>query len=112
MISVFQILHLFSLFLLVGVTLAAFASRAPEKRKQFLKWSGIASLLVVLSGFGLAGILKYGFPMWLNVKILCWLFLSAVCGFAFRQPEKAKMWVMCSLGAVALAVSMVYLRPF
>ena len=70
---IFYILHLLALFTLVGTIFAAIANPAPERRKPLLMYSGIASLVVMLTGFGLLGMLKYGCPGWAFVKILCWL---------------------------------------
>lgn len=109
MINIFKIIHLFSLFSLVAVTGIAFASAfAPalkEHRKKILMWAGIASLLVFLTGFGLLGMQKYGFPAWSIVKVLCWLTVSALAGVVLRRPEKAKF--LSCLGGVALVLAMV-----
>ncbi len=106
----FHILHVFSLFMLFGVCAAAAASPVAGNRKKFLMWSGIASLMVFISGFGLAGILKIGFPLWIWVKIFCWLGLSVLVGLFFRMPEKSKTLICIAILIVLIAVSTVYLR--
>jgi hypothetical protein len=111
MIPYFHILHVFSLFILFGVCAAAAASPVPEKRKKFLMWSGIASLVVVLTGFGLAGMLKIGFPLWIWIKIFCWFTLSVLVGFFFRAPSSSRNLLFIAIITVLIAISVVYLRP-
>jgi len=106
-----HILHVLAVLVLVGTTFLACAAPA-ETRKRVLMWSGIASLVVLLTGFrlwqglyGLAGI-------WAIVKMVCWLGLSAFAGVAYRRREKAKLWIGLTLVLALLALIMVYLKPF
>ena len=110
--QLFQVFHVFSVFLLVGVTFAAFAAPHPERRRRSLMWSGICSLLVFVSGFGLLGILGTGFPGWVIVKLLCWLVLSALVSMAFRRPDQVKSWLGVTLIVILMAVGMVSFKPF
>ncbi len=110
--SLFHIIHISFLFVLVGTLFAAFAAPQPENRKRCLMWSGISSLVVLVAGLGLMGIMKIGMPPWLWVKLVCWLLLSALAGIAFRKPEKVKQLLMCSLVLIVLAVFMVSVKPF
>ena len=109
---VFHIVHLTFVFLLVAVTFAAFAAPLPERRRTILIWSGVSSLMVFLSGFGLLGIMKAGLPIWSLVKVICWLFISAAAGIVFRLPAKEKLLTTLSFVAIFLAVCMVSLKPF
>ncbi len=108
----FQILHVLGVLILFGSTFAAFANPLPVLKRKVLAVSGIASLVVLIAGFGLAGLLKYGFPGWIIIKIVCWLGLSAMAGIAYRQPKKIPLLAVLSLALVATAIVMVYLRPF
>ena len=110
--SLFHLIHLLAIFSLVAVAVYAFARPVPEVRKKALMWSGIASLVVFLSGFGLLGILKAGVPVWAVVKAACWLFLSVVVGLAFRKPEKSRDLLLASGLVVAVALVMVVFKPF
>ena len=83
----YSILHVASALLLVGVTFGAFAAPTPERRKATLMWSGILSLLMLTGGFGLLARVVHGWPVWVLIKMVCWLGLSAVAGMAFRKPE-------------------------
>ena len=110
--QLFQVVHVFSVFALVGVTFAAFAAPHPDYRRRDLTWSGICSMLVVVSGFGLLGIMGAGFPGWAIVKLLCWLVLSALAGMAFRKPGQVQSWLVVSALAIFVAVWMVIFKPF
>jgi uncharacterized membrane protein SirB2 len=70
----YHILHVLALLVLTAQTFMAFANPAPENRKRTLMIGGIASLLMLVSGFGLIAKL-YGnsFSGWMIVKLVCWL---------------------------------------
>jgi len=108
-----HILHVFGVMVLLGTVFYACAG-APESRKKLLMWSGIASLLVLLTGGRLWGVLKPTFPQqgWLVVKLVCWLGLSGLGGLAYRRREKACLWLALALVLAVTALAMVYVRPF
>ena len=108
---VYYILHVVSVLVLTGYTFYAFAAPA-ETRKRVLMWSGIASVLALVAGFGLQAKLGYGFPGWLIVKIVCWLGLSALAGMGYRRRESAGALMLVAIGFVLIAVVMVYTKPF
>lgn len=109
---IFHIFHVLSVIVLVGTTFAAFANPTELVRRKVLSASGVASLIAVISGFGLAGLLKVGFPLWLIVKIVCWLGLSAIAGITFRQPKKIPALAALTVAMVLIALVMIYFRPF
>ena len=109
--QLFHAIHIISVILLVAVAFAAFSAPISEKRKRYLSLSGIASLVALLAGFGLLGILKLGFPLWVWVKLLCWLILSAMPGLVYRLSERRQELILCSIGLVCLAVAMVSFKP-
>ena len=107
----FLVVHVVTLFLLVGVTFAALVAPRPERRKFSLMWSGILSVVVFVTGFGLLGG-RMGFEGWVIVKLACWLALAVMVPLAFRQPENKTALSGVTIGAIALAVAMVIFRPF
>ena len=109
---IFHIIHVLAAFILFGLTFAAFANPLPLLRKKVLAASGIASLAVIIAGFGLTGLLKIGFPIWVIVKIICWLGLSAMAGMAYKQPKKIPLLLGSTIVLIVVALYMVYLRPF
>jgi uncharacterized membrane protein SirB2 len=108
---IYYVLHVVAAFALTGVTFAACAAPLPEKRRGVMILGGIATLVMVIAGFGLAAKLHYGFPGWLIAKILCWLVLSALGGMAFRKPESARTLSIIALVVIAVAVYCVYYKP-
>ena len=89
--QLFSVLHVTSVILLSGVTFAAFAAPQSENRRSCLMMSGVLSLLVFLTGFGVMGMMGLGFPGWAIVKVVCWLALSGLTGMAFRMTGQIRM---------------------
>ena len=112
MIDIYRLLHVISLLLLTAASFSALAAPTPERRKKFLILTGVLSLTMLIGGFGLVARLQYGWPLWILVKVVCWVALSALAGLAFRKPESTGKLAM--LGALVLAIGafMVYKPPF
>jgi hypothetical protein len=110
-LSTLHIVHILSAIGAVGTIFYACAA-APETRKKVLMWSGITGLLLLLTGIRMwQG--AYGFEgAWAVVKLVCWLGLSAFTGLAYRKREKAGLWIKLTVTLTALALVMVYVRPF
>jgi hypothetical protein len=109
--TVYHILHVSSLLVLFGYTFYAFAAPA-ESRKRVLMITGIASLVMLVGGFGLITKLRIGFPGWIIVKIVCWLGLSAIAGMAYKRRAQANTLMLVTLALAITSVLMVYLKPF
>lgn len=107
----YYILHVLSILVLTAYTFYAFAAPA-ETRKRVMMITGIASLLALVGGFGLQAKLNYGFPGWLIVKLVCWLGLSALAGFGYRRRGAAGPLALIAVASLAVAVVMVYVKPF
>ena len=111
--SFYHLLHLFSLFVLTAHTYMAFANPAPENRKRTLMITGIASLLVLVSGFGLfSKLYQNHWAGWIVVKLVCWLLLSALAGLAYRKAHLRGLLSFLGLTFLLIALIMVYLKPF
>lgn len=108
----FLIVHLFALFLLVALTFAALVAPLPERRKFSLMWSGILSVVVFVTGFGLLGLRRMGFEGWVIVKLACWLALAVMAPLAFRRPEQKVPLSVVTAGAILIATIMVVFLPF
>ncbi len=107
----YYILHVISVLVLTAYTFYAFAAPA-ETRKRVMMITGIASLLALIGGFGLQAKLGYGFPGWLIVKLVCWLALSALAGVGYRKRGAVGTLSVVVLLIAAIAVVMVYTKPF
>lgn len=106
-----HVIHLLSLFFMVGAIFYACAA-APETRKKTLMWSGIAALLVVGTGMRMALGIYQTIAVWAWVKVVCWLGLAALVGIAYKRREKRALWIELTLILVAIALVMVYYKPF
>lgn len=107
--QLFLLLHVTSVILLSGVTFAAFAAPQSENRRPSLMMSGVLSLLVFLTGFGILGGAP---PGWAMVKVVCWLVLSGLTGMAFRMTGRIPTLRIVAAVVIAIAVAMVVYKPF
>ncbi len=108
MTIVYQITHLASLIALTGGAFYAFAG-SPESRKKVMMITGIASLLMLISGFGmLARLHSNQFQPWVIVKLVCWLALSGLAGIGYRKRDNAPMFISIIAVIVLTALYMVY----
>jgi hypothetical protein len=107
-----HVLHVFSALILTGYTFYAFAGPAANTRRAVLIITGIASLLIALTGVRMWQSI-YGFAplLWVFVKIICWLGVSAFAGMAYRRREKVGLFTTIALVLLFIAVSMVYFQP-
>jgi len=109
----YQLLHIFSLLVLTAHTFMAFGNPDPANRKRTMMITGIASLLMFVSGFAMLSLNKIPFSTgWVIVKLFCWLGLSALAGIAYRRAHLRGALSLIALVLVLVAVFMVYFRPF
>jgi hypothetical protein len=107
-----HILHVSSVLVLLGYTFFAFAG-APETRKRVLMITGIASLLVLLTGIRMwQAVYSFHLLGWIVIKLLCWLGLSALSGVAYRKRDRVNTLMLVALVLAITAVAMVYVKPF
>jgi len=110
--TLLHIIHVASAMMLVAFTFLAFAAE-PARRKFTLMWSGIASLLVLLTGIRMwQGGFGFAAAGWVFVKIFCWLLISALGGIGFRRRAAAGVFMGVTLLAAAIAIAMAYAKPF
>jgi hypothetical protein len=110
-LPLYHILHLSALFVLLGGTAYAFAAPA-QTRRPVLILTGLATVVVLVTGFGMLQRLGFGFPGWAIVKLVCWLGLSALTGLAYRRRAQSGPLMLLALALAVLATAMVYLKPF
>ncbi|HIG12691.1 MAG: hypothetical protein ABGY71_13745 [bacterium] len=107
-IALYHILHVAGALLLAGFTFAVFANPSPERRGRSMMTLGILGAIVLVAGFGLLAKLSLGFEIWVILKLVAWLGLSALSGLAFRKPELCGLWRLLAAGFLCLAVYAVY----
>ena len=111
--NVLHFLHVLAAIVLAGFTHQALAAPVPENRKRVLLWTGLASLVMLLTGVRMWQAL-YSFSAlgWIVLKLFCWVGLAAMSGLAFRLRDKVHTLGKIALLLVALAVALVYFKPF
>ena len=112
MVLFYHLLHVLSAFLLTALTFQAFANPDPARRKKAMILTGSLSLAMLTGGMGLLARLSYGWPGWVIVKMVCWLGLTMLSGIAFRKPEARGTLTAVAIALLAVALYMVYGRPF
>src|SRR5580692_10464508 len=95
-LNMLHIMHVLAVLGLTGATFYAFAG-APESRKRVLMWSGLTSLLVLLTGVRMWQAEYHFHGGWVMVKLVCWLGLSAISGIAYRQRGAAGLLMFITL---------------
>ncbi len=111
-LNLLHVLHVAAVVVLVAYTFLGFAG-APETRKRVLIATGIASLLVLLTGIRMwQGMLGFAMQGWIIVKLVAWLALSALTGVAYRKRGAVGTLTWIVLGLAVIALVMVYYRPF
>lgn len=109
---IYYLIHVLSIILLTGSVFYIAANPQKHKKKKYMSINGILSVLALVGGFGLMAKL-YGNDFsqgWVIVKIVAWLLITALAGMAFKKP---KAFTILALSiTVAIAVFMVYFRPF
>ncbi|HUR57897.1 MAG TPA: hypothetical protein VM029_09320 [Opitutaceae bacterium] len=103
--------HVIAVLVMLAYSFFALAA-APESRKRVLMITGIASLVVLLTGARMwQGMFGFAAMAWIIVKLVCWLLLSGLTGMAYRKRDKAGALAGVMLLLAAIAVVMVYAKP-
>ncbi len=109
----YQLLHILSLIVLIAHTFMAFANPAPENRRRTMIITGIAALLMFISGFGMLTLNKIPFQTgWVIVKLFCLIGVSGLAGMAFRKAHLRSALSTIAMVLLTVAIFMVYFRPF
>ncbi len=116
--TIYHILHITGI-LLVFLGYGALLARAlcnsdhAGVKKLGSITSGIGLLLLFVAGFALISKMDYSFASgWILAKLIIWVALGGLIALINRKPEIAGKlwWILAALGA--LAVILVYVKPF
>ena len=109
----YLLLHILALIVLTAHSFMAFANPAPENKRRTMIITGIAALLMLVSGFGMLAIEHVSYAAgWVLVKLFCWLGLAALAGVVYRKPHLRDLLSLTALVLIAVAVFMVVFKPF
>lgn len=110
-LNLLHVLHVASAVVLIAFTFYAFAA-PPTTRKGVMIATGIATLLIALTGVRMwQGMYAFAPAVWVIVKLVCWLGLSALAGIGYRKRESAGLWMTIILALAVVALVMVYWKP-
>ncbi len=107
----YKLLHLiaiFSLFLSLGALLAY----SNGKKRNVMILHGLASFVLLVSGFGLIAKLQlHALPIWVFIKLAVWIVLTiAIPILVAKKVNKKILWQVVWLSGL-LAVWMVVAKP-
>ncbi|HVT74309.1 MAG TPA: hypothetical protein VHD61_14330 [Lacunisphaera sp.] len=112
-LTFYKLLHLFALIVLTAQTFMAFANPDPVNRKRTLMITGIAALLMLVTGFGMLVIEKIAASSgWVIVKLVCWAGVAAMSGVVYRRAHLRGVLSFVTLALILVALVMVLFRPF
>ena len=106
----YKILHIFTLFMVISAMGGIIAEGRWIPNKTFKIVVGVLSFLVFVGGMGLIARLGFKhtepFPLWVVVKITCWIVLniSLVALFRFQTKKYKSFCTWMSFMAVFIAV--------
>jgi hypothetical protein len=111
-INALHIVHLSAVLALIAFTFYAFAA-PPETRKRVLMGTGLAFVIVALTGLRMwQGLYSFALLGWIIVKIVCALGITGLVGLAYRRRDLTALLMTVALGLAILAVVMVFTKPF
>ena len=113
--DLFRFLHLLGIFLLFAALGGVIVRRlvaadagtdAPKDRASRLAGMthGLALLLLLVTGFGMLGVLHLGFPVWAWCKLAIWLIFGGIV-VAVRKSAAAARWLWWLLPLLGLAAA-------
>ena len=109
-LQIYQIMHVLSMVLLVAYTFGALASPVPKNKRQTMIATGILTFTMLVGGFGLLAVMKYGWPLWVFVKLACWVGLAAIPALAFKKPGLAPIFRLLATVLIIIAIVAVYTK--
>lgn len=104
--EIYKIIHLFCIVLLFAtLALQVFAG----SKKAYKMWSGVASLLILISGMGLLARINVPhaepWDNWIRIKLGVWLILTIASPIIFKRFEKLKKtWWYIALALLLVAL--------
>ena len=108
----YQVLHVATVILLTGFTFFIVGRAPTGSKKPWMILTGVLSLVTFVAAFGLwHKVYQMAMLPWIWIKLFLWLWLSALGGLAWRQPQRRGLWLAMLCVIVLLAVLLVYLKP-
>ena len=109
--KLFHIIGAICLFLGFGGLLAIGENR-PNINKLVSGLNGAGLLLLFVAGFGMQGMGKMGFPLWLIIKIVLWVVMIFLFVFAKKGKIPTQTAVIVALLMGGVITWLCLLKPF
>lgn len=111
----YKVLHVLGVLLTFAVlgglalTVANGATKSTSQvRRLVAATHGVGTFIILLGGFGALARLGpnegMGLPLWIWIKLACWVVLAVVIMVPYRRPELARpvFWLLPVVGLVAV----------
>ena len=102
----YKILHIFTLFMVISSMGAIIAEGRWIPNKSFKIAVGVVSFLIFVGGMGLIARLGFKhdepFPLWVIVKITCWIVLNVALVMLYRMQEKKFKILLAGISFLAV----------
>ena len=110
--EIYKVLHLIGLVTLFA-SLGALAVIPADRRKPFMMLHGIATVVMLVAGFGLLARLQlmHNLGAWVYGKAAIWLVLGATPVVLRRKPNAALPVLLVSLVLGAIAAILAIYKP-
>ncbi len=103
-VSSFALLILSLGVLTVGLTQERF-------RKKSMILSGIALVLLFISGFGIIAKASFALDFWIYAKLVLWFVLGSLSFFIRRHPSKIYFWMLLIFVLSTLVIGFAVWKP-
>lgn len=111
--EVYKVLHIVGVLLTFAVLggLALVVANGGTKstspvRRLIAAAHGTGVFIILLGGFGALARLGMngGLPLWIWIKLACWIAIAALVALPWRRPELARpvFWLLPVIGAIAV----------
>lgn len=107
-----HVVGLLLLFLGLGGIYAGAGREGGKPPALFLALHGIGLLVMIVAGIGLAHKLGYGWPLWLLLKIGCWVVVAVLPVAVRRGVLPRLLGVIVALALGGTAAWLAWHKPF
>lgn len=117
----YKVVHLTGIFLILmaygALILNSMLGRGKKEvpnRAIFSAFHGAGMIFALVGGFGLMAKLNMmtGWPGWVYVKLVIWVFMGGAIAIIFRKPKLAKPMLFVILLTAVLAAFIANYKPF
>lgn len=106
----YKLLHFAAIFVFLASASVLLLGKSPGKLWKMV--TGVASLVILIAGFGLSAKGGFGFPLWVQMKIIVWFAITGLGHVvAKRFPAQAAPAYWATLALAVLAASLAVFKP-